>query len=165
MCFWASRPRLVQPSMDTLQLLPGCHFSNSMSHPCTCCRSVRDYQQTGTLLDDFPLPFDALPEPAALPGAGGRAGKTPAKTPARGGRRGKAAVDSPDSESEEDTGPQMPQSDSDDDEEREVRAGHSHEWARDVLLRMPNCQTTRLRQSQHVQQQRCGPPPPPGLTY
>ncbi|KAL4426507.1 hypothetical protein ABPG77_008365 [Micractinium sp. CCAP 211/92] len=83
--------------------------------------SVRNYQQTGTLLDDFPLPFDALPEPAALPAAGGRASKTPAKTPARGGRRGKAAVDSPDSESEEDTGPQMPHSDSDDDEEREER--------------------------------------------
>lgn len=87
----------------------------------TRCCSVKNYQQTGTLLDDFPLPFDTLLEPAALPGAGGRGGKTPAKTPARGGRRGKAAVDSPESESEEDTGPQMPQSDSDE-KDGEVRA-------------------------------------------
>ncbi|PSC71431.1 condensin complex subunit 3 [Micractinium conductrix] len=69
------------------------------------------YDVTGTILDDYPLPFDALEEPAAPDAGGGQRGKTPAKAPARGGRRGKAAAqDSDSSEAESDGGPQMPDS-------------------------------------------------------
>ena len=83
-----------------------------MCSPASLCR-ISKFDAAGSLLADYPLPFDALEAPAA-PAAGGRAA---AKTPARGSRRQQAAADSSDSEAEDDGGPQMPQSSDDEGDE------------------------------------------------
>ena len=73
---------------------------------------ISKFDASGTILADFPLPFDAVEE-AAPGGAGGRAAKTPA--------RGRRAADADSSDEEDsDGGPQMPDS-SDDEGGDEVR--------------------------------------------
>lgn len=115
-----SSPSQVQQHPTSPVCLPDPHFPQSpRSSPCR----LGQYDVTGTILDDYPLPFDALEEPAAPDAGGGQRGKTPAKAPARGGRRGKAAAqDSDSSEAESDGGPQMPDS-SDGEEEGGVSTG------------------------------------------
>lgn len=80
------------------------------NHPTSPTCRISKFDASGTLLADFPLPFDAME--AAPAGAGGRA----AKTPARGGRRAAAAADSSDEE-DSDGAPQMPSDDDDDDDD------------------------------------------------